>query len=271
MFKGLEMQSYRDILKTELRRRSSARADYGQNAFARDAGIAPSRLSEIFNFKQGLSKKTAIKVSENLALGKTQREFFVTSVEFEHGRSKQVRELAEIKLKALDVSAQFNKVDEDSFKLISEWYHMAILELTNLKDFKFSYDAISEKLNVKKGTIVESIERLERLGLVKIIGDKLVPTNDYRKVNTNYPSAAIKQFHTQFIKKAEKSIYKQEMKNREHGTLLKAINKADLPKAQELIREFFMDFSQKLGPSKEVGADSLYALAIQFFELEGDQ
>ena len=89
---------YRVQLRRELNRRRYANPYYSLRAFARDLKIAPSRLSEIFNHKQGLSRKAALKIADILGyIGET-REYFLDSVTAQHARSKIDRQSARIRL-----------------------------------------------------------------------------------------------------------------------------------------------------------------------------
>ena len=57
---------YRLLLKSELASRTNQNPNYSLRAFARDLDLAPSRLSEVLNGKQGLSTQAAEKIAKTL-------------------------------------------------------------------------------------------------------------------------------------------------------------------------------------------------------------
>tara|TARA_B100001094_G_scaffold330139_1_gene394637 strand:- start:1838 stop:2185 length:348 start_codon:yes stop_codon:yes gene_type:complete len=95
---------YRVQLRRELNRRRYANPYYSLRAFARDLKIAPSRLSEIFNHKQGLSRKAALKITDLLGIIGETREYFLDSVTAQHARSKTDRNSAMLRLDRYNIA-----------------------------------------------------------------------------------------------------------------------------------------------------------------------
>ena len=89
---------YRVQLQQEFDRRRKGNPYYSLRAFARDLAIAPSRLSEIFNHKQGLSRKVALRIADTLGFIGESRELFLDSVTSQHARSKSERQMAFMRL-----------------------------------------------------------------------------------------------------------------------------------------------------------------------------
>lgn len=90
----MEAEDYKTFILAEFKRRVEKNSSYSQNAFARDLGISPSRLSEILRGKQGLSLRWAITIAENLHLSKEESEHFCNLVMSKHARSRMQREAA---------------------------------------------------------------------------------------------------------------------------------------------------------------------------------
>ena len=57
----------------------------------------------------------------------------------------------------------------EQFRILSEWYHIPIMELTELDDFDFCPQTVAQRLGIP-ATLAEvpAIYRLERLGLIRI-------------------------------------------------------------------------------------------------------
>lgn len=89
---------YREILREQLNRRIKQNRYYSLRAFARDLQLAPSRISEVLNRKQGLSAKAAQKIANRLRLAESDSAYFIDLVVSEHARSPRDREAAKIRL-----------------------------------------------------------------------------------------------------------------------------------------------------------------------------
>ena len=126
---------YRLLLKNELTERLGSNSSYSQGAFARDVDLAPSRLSELFSGKQGLSRKKAESICDNLGFDGKQTEFFTCLVEKDHARSKTQKKIAELKLKKFQKNST-TPLEQEYYSLIAEWYHFPILELIQIEGFQ---------------------------------------------------------------------------------------------------------------------------------------
>src|SRR4051812_22994437 len=109
---------YRQFLKREFGTRSRAQEKYSLRSFARDLGLAPSRLSEILNHKQGLSFDLAQRVGEKLGLNDRELELFCHLVESEHARSQVKRELAKTRVQNIRLSSESFLLSMDTFQFV---------------------------------------------------------------------------------------------------------------------------------------------------------
>ena len=257
---------YRAILKEELDGRCQQNPRYSLRAFARDLELAPSRLSEILNRKQGLSRKGATRIAEILGFHGEERDMFCDMVVSEHARSKTEREVAKIRL------AKYQNADEDvvqlqldAFKVISDWYHMAIIDLSRLGEFKTDPRWIARKLRITPIQAELAIDRLLRLGLLERQDDRLVAKDTDLFVEGGVPSESIKKFHRQILQKATDALTLQSIDKRHFFTQFVTIDRNELAAAKKEIDKFQHRFCSNLERSKT--KDSLYCMAIQFFDL----
>ena len=65
-----------------------------------------------------------------------------------------------------------------TFKIISDWYHYAILELTELKEFESDINWISQRLGISKIEAHMGIKRLKNIGLMVEDEDGNLKTSD---------------------------------------------------------------------------------------------
>lgn len=257
-------QDYRDLLKDELLVRCERNPRYSQRAFARDLEMPPHKLSEVLRGKQGLSRPTAERIGKNLGMNTKERRRFCDLVDQLHGRSLAKRQAATARL-AKEGRAPA-ALDLDRFHLISEWYHLAILELAKVAGFQGSPRWIAGCLQISEAQAKLALERLERLQLIRRQDDELFVLQTDNAVSTPIPSAAVKNFHRTLIERGLSALQTQAMEAREFNSTMLAMPRSQVDVAKARIRTFWSDFTQEL-TAGGAPADDLYALTIQFFHL----
>lgn len=266
MQQELTSNDYKTILKEELAARCRQNPRYSLRAFARDLKLAPSRLSEILNGKQGLSRAAATKVANALGYGPGETERFCDLVESVHARSKRDRETAKVRLKKHVMPSEVYQLQLDAFKAISDWYHFGILELTEIEGFKADSKWIAKRLGISEFEVQLALDRLSRLGLVTLKDETLAVTYETGNVPDDIPSDCKNKFHSQILEKARDALWMQSVDEREVGSVILAIDKDMLPDAKKAIRDFQHKFCKKMTSEAEA-KDGLYCLSMQFFEL----
>lgn len=265
---------YRTILREELNIRCQQNPQYSLRAFARDIRLSPSRLSEVLNGKQGLSKVVASNVARALGYTADEAEIFCDLVESMHARSRVKRELAKIRLVKSKVHSNgseavaYESIKRDTFQMITDWYHFAILRLTQIKrpdntpaDATWFANALDISLTAAKS----AIDRLLRLGLLEDRDGKLVARNTHESHSSTTPSAAIKDYHKQILERATIALYTQKIEERDFSAMTMPVSSAKLAAAREKIKNFRRELCEFLSGSET--NDRVYCLSIQFFDL----
>lgn len=261
----MQPPSYRQLLRHEFDVRKARRSAYSLRSFARDLGIASHRLSEILNNKAGLSRARAEVLSRKLWAHRTQRDYFCDLVESEHSRKKEARTSAMARVRDYEIKHGHNHIYPDHFMLISKWHHFAILEYMAAFEKVPSPAAIGKKLGLTKIEVQEALQRLERMGLVRIANDQ-VEVIKKRNVVPGSPSAeSIRHFHLGILDRQREVLQRAEHQTNEFNTTILAIRQDDVEEAKGLIKKFWRDFEHILNKPKK---DALYCLSINFFNLE---
>lgn len=256
---------YRIILQEELDERIKQNAMYSLRAFAKDLEIYPSRLSDVLNGKYGLSRSSAIQIAQKLKYNDEEIACFCDLVDSHHARSKVDRELAKNRLEKYKERQQYNELSFDYFKIIKDWYHYAILELTYLKDFQSDSVWISKKLGVSEEEIIQAIKRLIKVEILEVVDGKYQAVENFSATTSDIPSKSLKQFHSQLINKAHKALFDQTVENRDITAMIMGIKKEKIIEAKKMIKSFRRDFDQFL--CKDNDKDAVYCLGIHFYEL----
>lgn len=267
----MEIQSndYRHILQKELTVRCEQNPRYSLRAFARDLRMSPSRLSEILNKKQGLSRGAALKIAEILGYDEREAHYFGDLVSVRHARSVREREEARLRLlkneyEKSEESSRF-KLQLDAFKIISDWYHLGILELMKCKDFRHDSKWMARRLGIPVIQVELAIERLLRVGLLKKQGQEYQAIEADGWVPGGVPSASIRKFHRQVLEKAIQAIAVQPVQERFFASHFLTINRDDLPKAFAAIQEFQQKFCVQLQSNQP--KELLYCISMQLFKI----
>lgn len=214
----------------------------------------------------------ALRIAANLKLKGKELRYFELIVMHQASRNSEEKKIYEgLLLKSRPSRYQtFNALNLDIFAAIADWYHWAILSLTKVPDFQADPDWLRERLgpDVDKKTIREALDRLLKLGILVRHPDGRYEQQDLEGspylVDNQIPSAAIRQYHSQMIAKAQEAVEKQSMSERQlRGTTL-AFRKEDMPLVAEIIAEAHRQVSALAARS---GADEVYQFNTQFFRL----
>lgn len=237
------------LLKDELSRRAQRNPAYSLRAFARDLGVSHTYLSLVMHGKRTLSLRQAYQMAgplgvpaESLAKAPTKKP------------KKQLKEKAV-------------QLEIDQFQFVSHWYHIAILDLTLVKDFKSEISWIAKQLAISEKQAGTAVARLERLGLLKFENGRWAKTSEELYVPGTIPVTAIRQYHDQMIRKGLKTLKSKEEtshKKRDITGTTMAIDPTRIPLAKRRIQRFRKELMRFLSQGERT---SLYQLNVQLFEL----
>lgn len=258
---------YREILKGELSTRLISNRPYSLRAFARDLQLSAATISHVLSGRKGLSVATAHKIAQSLGLNHLETEYFCALVAAETARSETERKQAQKTIKeyhreGLETSRAI-ELQLDAFRVISEWYHLPIIELFKTNP-KLKPRMISKRLQISEIEISLAIGRLQRLGLIEHLSSGYRIPKELLFVKDNVPSDAIKKFHAQILEKAKNALIAQSIDERYFRSVCFPLKVKNIDKAQHDIKTFFEDFLAKHSVPE---GDEIYSLSTQLFRL----
>ncbi len=262
-----ELPDYRNVLRDALAKRSASAPGYTMSRFAKELGLSPSRLSEVFSRRQGLSLEVAKRISGVLGLQEQEAGFFCDLIEYEHARSQEKRELARIRLLKRRGDVEGQAIERDVFQMISDWYHVAILELVETRYFREDYQWIADSLGISLVEAGAAMERLIRLKM--LVRDE---KGRLRRWEKSYYSAdkdvseAMRNFHTQVMDRAKSAMVTRPVKESAYAAGMFPVRREDVPVVQGKIKRFLWRLSRDLESSLS-SADAIYCMSMQFFEM----
>jgi uncharacterized protein (TIGR02147 family) len=124
---------------------------------------------------------------------------------------------------------------------------------------------MSRRLGISVAQVKDSIQRMINLGLIKVVGDDFVVSNDYYQSPDGVPAKAIKDYHSDILELGKVAIKEQSVSERDITGVSIAIRNEDIPKIKKEIENFHEKLVNKYGMEKN--GDEVYQLETLLFRL----
>ena len=232
---------------------------YSLRAFSKRLSLSPAAVSEILNGKRKVSAKMAERITDQLALDPEKKNAVLEAF-------KETPESTSPLPTSTPLSPRESlELSQDHFKLISEWYHYAILSLAETRGFHDDASAIAERLGIRTQDAEKAIERLGRIGLLKRLpSGRLKPTGVNCKSPDDIAMAALRHAHFKNLELAKKSLEEDPVDVRDFTSMTMAIDPSKVPIAKKMIRNFMeqLCYTLESGQKSEV-----YQYCVQLLPL----
>lgn len=264
----LEHDNYRNFLKCELADRITKNSSYSLRAFANHLGLSAATVSLVLAGKKNLSQESTFQVASKLQLGSVESEYFNLLVQLETTKNPELKEQIIERLSVMNPKKKRTDLSVDFFRVISDWYHYAILMLTEIKSFEFSPANISKRLGINRFESEAAMERLQKLELLE--KDPKNPKR-YRRVKGDIvyrpdeSNQALKKYNKQILEKAIESLETQNAQEKVIGSEVIAISQSQLKEARHIMEEFFAKMLT-LAKNTDKKTD-VYCVGVQIFNL----
>ena len=254
---------YRLKLKEELAARLARNPLYSIRAMAKSLDVDAGTLSRVLAGKQIPSYKLTVRLTRALALSPQELEAFFGSVSRRQKRRKLQRLTP---LFASHVAIPPSRdLSIDLYRIIADWYHFAILELTYVKGFKSDEQWIAKELGISPLEAKLAVDRLLEFQLLKKERGTLVKTEMHLSTTDKHvTTAALRKNQRQFLEKAIDSL-DGKIDTRSSTSMTMAIDPRKIPTAKKMIQEF----NQKLCRYLEDGErTTVYNLQVALYPLQ---
>lgn len=258
-----------EILKQAIEERCKKNPSYSLRAAARDLGVSHGYLSLIIHGKKRLNFQRALQISQFLKMDEVRSQLFLRAVALESMKNLASRAYIENSLsgETSEKSREFATLELDRFRILSEWYHIAILDLTLLKQFKPDSFWVASELGITVDQVKSAIARLERLGLLEVTHGKWKKTTAKLFVPTTHSDRAIRNFHEQMIEKAQEALNSPDPEDflaRDISGITFVADPAKMPEAKKLVEKFKRQMLELMGSGE---SNALYQMNVQVFQL----
>lgn len=258
---NISRSNYRLWLHQVMNDRQTRNPAYSLRGFAKTLGVSHSSLSQILSGKRPLTKKSAVRIADRLSLSPEQRTRLIEIAENSKAITRKTPK------SETHTASEFMVLEMDQFRLISEWYHYAILCLLEFPRNSVSPEWLATRLGIPQRDVVGALGRLQRLGLID--GTESPRLTLKRKLATSTEtSPALRKSHRTTLQKAEVSLETDPVTLRDFSSVTMAIDPDLIPQAKEEIRRFRRALSRFLesGTKRRV-----YTLGIQLFPIDVEE
>ena len=238
---------------------------------ARDLKISHTMLSQILNGKKKLSFERAAGLVQLLKVDETTERRYLRAAAIDAAGESSFKTYLQDALAATgdteDEKDSFYLLELDRFKFLSEWYHVAVLDLTTVEGFKPSFDWIAAELSISRHQAETAVTRLQRLGLLEMRDGRWIKTKAKIAVPTSHPEKAVQEFHDQMIEKAREALKSSDARDfaaRDITGTTMAIDPTRIPEAKKRIEAFRRQLFEFMSGGR---CTELYQLNVQLFRL----
>lgn len=257
-----------DVIKHKQNKNRS----FSLRSFSKKMGLNNhGQISLIINNKRPLNLDIAKRLSSVLSFSPEEGYYFNLLILKQNALSPDEQSIYKNLLEKIKKNDDFKTLTLDEFKFIANWYHIAILEMSTLPDFRATPEWISKRLRFKisETEISEAIRILINLELLIYCPAKLclVRSAQILKTPNDIPSEAIQLFHMQSLENASQAIRSSQIEEREFSSYTMNIDKSKIPLAKEMMRNFQRELANHLESSD---GQNTFQFQMQFFSLTND-
>lgn len=257
---------YKNWIQEELVRRCEKNSRYSLRSYARSLGVDVAALSRILSNRLVPSLKMAQKIVQKLGLPPDEEKNFLSSLAQAH-RSKGAQRINPAFRKMDSASTEpIRELSIDLFRVIAEWYHLSILELSFVPGFKSDSNWIAFELGITPLEAKLAVERLVSLGLLEENTGKLKKTDAHiSTADKHLTTPAHRRRQKQVLEKAIYSLEHDPIEERSNTSMALAIDPKKLPEAKQLIEEFNDKMTQLLTTESQ---EQVYEFTVALFPIQ---
>lgn len=237
------MNSAQQILHAKFAELKRKNPRFTLRAYAARLGVSSGALSEMLSGRRKLTVKAAEKLATKLALSPAEKAKFTS---------------------ARPIKQEVAQLTQDQFHLISDWWHFAILNLIETRDFKNDLDWMASRLLINRSLVEAAIERMKRLGMLVASGKTLKRQQARYETTDEVMDLSIRRAHQYDLDLIQKSLDRDDPASRDMTSITMPFEPAKMKEAKAFIREFQDQFIERFATGE---ATEVYRMSLQLFPL----
>jgi uncharacterized protein (TIGR02147 family) len=258
--KHVASNDIRSFLQSELVRRCKSNRKYSLRAFAKLLEVESSALSKILRGKRSVTHQMLNKIGQKLAVTPSRMQTFESAMVERRGRQRNGNSRP-------TSTPEYRELELDYFQVISDWYHLAILELIAIEEFEPKVSWIARTLDISHAEAQEAVDRLIRVGLLIVSKDGrwVDRAGNMTAIQSGLSTAAARKFQLQTLSKAMSALEEVPIEFRDNTGMTMAIDRSLLPEAREKIANFRRELCEFLQSGNK--KDQVYQMNIALYPL----
>lgn len=236
---------FRQVLVRELARRCDVNPRYSLRAFAAALEVDHSTLSQLLRDRRAMTERTIRMLGPKVGLSDWEIE-------------RQI-----IRERGVDPWPEADRLTEDVVQLLAEWHHFAILELCRLGQFRADSRWIARALDLEVDEVNLSVQRLARLGLLEMRGERWVDLSEdlYGDIE-DLQVAVVRRLATQLGDLSVRRLLDAPPGQRAHADVTLAISRKRVGEALAVIDRCGKELRELF---RDEDPDDVYRLEIRFY------
>lgn len=260
---------FRKFLKDHFQWLKKNRRGITHRFLCQKAGFTSANfLKLVMDGKRNLTEQSIPAVCKAFELDGKEAEFFKSLVLFNQAKKVEKKDRAYDELKNIRRNLSSDLLDHSQMDYLEKWYHVAIRELVETKDFREDPEWISRKLKKKVSPhqVKKSLALLEKLGLLlRNKEGKILPQQKALSTHDEVAHLAAYRFHQSMIQQALEALKSSPAEEREISSLSLSVSKELFLEIKKRIQNFRREIHALA--SEEKNAEAVYQLNLQFFNL----
>ncbi len=249
------IKTLQEILQKKLSELREKNPQFSGRAFAKRLGVSPGALSEILRGNRIITHKLALRFCERLMLDPSETAAVIKRYPSSStANSAKLNDLESIKL------------SNDTFKLMSEWQHFAILAFMKTSHFKPEVAYIADRMGVSARCVELAVQTLTRLGLIQVDAEgNWHRSQAGHRTTDGLKDASVRKSHVETLDLARASMDNTDFQETDYTSLTFPLDKEDIPAARRKIRKFQTELFEEFNHDKK--SKEVYRVAVQLFPL----
>jgi uncharacterized protein (TIGR02147 family) len=259
-----EYSDYRSYLKGVLADKIKKNPKYSLRAMAKHLTISPGQLSMVLQGKKRISQESTLQIASRLELNERESDYFSNLVHLDKAKTQKTKDFIIRKIEHIHPNQKVHSLQMDVFRMMSDWRHVAVLEMIDLDNFKSDSAWIAKRLEISQPEVNVIIDRLERLKLIKKENNILIKTNDFLAAKSEERNESLRDYHRQILKKGIDNLETQAPDKLEMASITMSIDVSKIKEAKNRMREFRTQMANFLTKGKKT---QTYVLSTHLFNL----
>lgn len=257
---------YREFLSAHL---SFLKGAFGLSArmISQQAGLSHGYLSLVLNKERNLTEASLGQLLSFLDLDLQEIDYLRQLIILGDSPSAEERNAALESLQNRLGYKDRHPKEFETYRYLDKWYHVAIRELAQLKDFRADPEWIQTRLAfpVRRSEIQEALDFLVQGGFLVEVNGELKPSQRDLKCIGGVYQMSLAAFHKSMLAMAQESLDRFERHERQQIGYSFAVDQKDFAKVEEILREAKEKIQKLESDSKD--KNSVYHISFSAFPL----